>query len=369
MILLNNFEREYQDIGQACLKNVDAVLRSSMYILGNQVEEFELNLAKYWQRDWAVGCGNGMDAIEISLRALGLKPGEKVVTTPMTAFATTLAIVRVGGAPVLVDVDQNGNLDLDRLEELLTEDNSIRFLVPVHLYGIPLDLNKLERMKKKYKLVIVEDCAQAIGARFETRTVGSVGELAAVSFYPTKNLGAFGDGGAVLGCRSDLEPLVRGYRNYGQSEKYVHEWLGLNSRLDEVQASWLDLILTTRLKKYISRRQQIANYYLENIKNSGLRLAEVDKRAEPVWHIFPVFIAGDRKKLMSYCTDNEVQTAIHYPLLINQQKAMEKVKFEIWLDLTQAKDIAEHEMSIPINPYLTDVEVEKVVATLNSYSE
>lgn len=368
MIQLNDFGREYGDIGQELLACADVVLKSGYYVLGEFVASFEKDLANYWHLPWAVGCGNGLDAIEIGLRVAGLKAGEKVLTTPLSAFATTLAIIRAGGTPVFVDVDVNGNLDLDLAEAALSADASIRYMVPVHLYGIPLDLNRLTRIKKKFHIIIVEDCAQAIGALFDNQAVGSVGEMAAVSFYPTKNLGAIGDGGAILGKSESFRRRAMSLRNYGQSSRYVHEVLGMNSRLDELHAAMLDYILKYQLGKYITRRKEIAATYLKRIKNSLIKLPSIDSACQPVWHLFPIIVSGDRQKFMDYCKQNNIQTAVHYPVLITDQKALSSVRFEIYGTLKQARFMANHEVSIPIHPYLTEQEVECVIQTLCFYT-
>src|SRR6266581_6477192 len=195
---LNDFRAQWKAVGTDVLAAVDRVGASGWYILGREVERFESALASVWGLPHAIGVGNGLDAIEIGLRCLGIRQGDRVLTTPLSAFATTLAVMRCGGVPVFVDTDASGLLDLDRCRDLLLRDRQIRFLVPVHLYGHCADLERLEALRDEFRLGIVEDCAQAIGARFKGRGVGTVGQVAAVSFYPTKNLGALGDGGAVL---------------------------------------------------------------------------------------------------------------------------------------------------------------------------
>ena len=198
MILQNDFKRQWQLVEEAALGAVRRVGASGQYILGEEVEAFEASIARFCGVAHAVGVGNGMDALEISLRCLGLEKGDKVLTTPLSAFATTLAILRSGGFPVFVDVDELGAIDLRQCRQLLEHDDSIRFLVPVHLYGFPMNLHELSRLREDFGLFIVEDCAQAIGASYAGVPVGTVGQVAATSFYPTKNLGALGDGGAVL---------------------------------------------------------------------------------------------------------------------------------------------------------------------------
>jgi dTDP-3-amino-3,4,6-trideoxy-alpha-D-glucose transaminase len=368
MILLNDFKREYADIGIRLMSQVDSVLASGNYILGESVCRFEANLAEAFKCGWAVGTANGMDAIEISLRTLGLTAGEKVLTTPLTAFATTLAIYRAGGVPVFVDVDPQGNVDIDLAEAVLKQDTSIKYMLPVHLYGIPLNLIRLKQLKKAYGLLMVEDCAQAIEASYHSQLVGSVGDLAAISFYPTKNLGAFGDAGAILGNKASFRKLAQAYRNYGQSTRYVHNVAGLNSRLDELQASILDFILSQRLETYTGRRREIAEYYLAHIQNEKVTLPVIEIGSKPVWHLFPVLVEGDRDKFITHCRDHGVQTGIHYPILVPDQKAMTNIEHQVFGSLPNASRFAIHEVSIPIHPYMTDKEVKKVVQVIQAYT-
>ncbi len=293
MILQNDFKRQWAEIGPAALAAVERVGASGSYILGREVEAFEGKLAEFWGVPNAIGVANGMDAIEIALRALDLRAGQKVLTTPFSAFATTLAILRAGGVPVFVDVDDNGNIDLEQCRDVFSRDRSIRFFVPVHLYGNPLDLEKLAGLRRDFDLSIVEDCAQAIGAKQGGRNVGTVGQAAATSFYPTKNLGAFGDGGALLTKDPSTASRARALRNYGQSDLYLHDELGLNSRLDELHAAVLSDALLPNLQRWIDVRRQTASRYLREIQH--LRIIKPAPSAEPVWHIFPVFVeAGER---------------------------------------------------------------------------
>jgi len=358
-----------QVIGGELLDLCRGVFDSGWYILGSEVKRFETLLADYVGSKWASGCGNGMDAIEIGLRILAIRPGDKVVTTPLTAFATSLAIHNAGGTPVFVDVDPSGQIDLDQVEALLVHDPAIRFMVPVHLFGMPLNLVRLRQLKKKYGLTIVEDCAQSIGATYGSVHVGSVGQIATISFYPTKNLGAFGDGGALWGNLRRLKKLADTYRDYGQSKKYIHTHLGLNSRLDELQAALLASLLQNHLDTYIQRRRAIADYYYTHITNPSISLLPVDRHAHPVWHLFPVLVTHNRRAFMEYCTSHDVQTGVHYPVLVPDQKAsLSFTEHLVFEKLSQAINFSKHEVSLPIHPYMTDLEVEQVVSVVNGWS-
>ena len=227
---LNDFQAQWRAVRTGVLAAVDRVGASGRYVLGLEVERFESALAGAWGLPHAVGVGNGLDAIEIGLRCLGIRPGDKVLTTPLSAFATTLAVMRCGGVPVFVDTDASGLLDLDRCRDVLSRDPGIRFVVPVHLYGHCVDLEGLEALREEFDLRIVEDCAQAIGARFRGRGVGTVGQVAAVSFYPTKNLGALGDAGIVTTGDPALAAAAREIREYGWRERYVSARIGINEK-------------------------------------------------------------------------------------------------------------------------------------------
>ena len=368
-IAMNDFGRQWADTGPAVLEAVSRVGASGWYILGPEVDSFERALAALLGRRFAVGCASGLDAIEISLRCLGLKPGDKVLTTPLSAFATALAILRAGGRPVFVDVDDAGSLDLDRCRAVLERDRSIRFLLPVHLFGHPCNLERLAELKSRFQLKLVEDCAQAIGARFGAQPVGSAGDVSALSFYPTKNLGALGDGGAIATDDPSLADAARGLRDYGQTAKYVHDLLGLNSRLDELHAEFLRRAFLPRLAQWTERREQTARRYLEGIRNPSVRIVPVPAHSRPAWHLFPVLVdASQRSAFCAHLQEGGVRTGIHYPKIIPQQKAMaDRSLFEVDGDLKQAEGFAAGEVSLPIHAYLRDEEVETIVGRINAW--
>lgn len=361
-VKLNDFSRLWQDVGPDAQEAFARVGESGWYILGKEVEAFEISLSDFSGIPHAVGCASGLDAIELGLRALELEPGERVLTTPLSAFASTLAIIRAGGSPVFVDVDSEGLLDLALAEELLRSDPSLRTMVPVHLYGRSLDLDRLALLKDEFNLKIVEDMAQAIGASWRGRPVGSVGQVAATSFYPTKNLGCLGDGGAVL---STSEPVARScasLRDYGQSSKYVHSELGLNSRLDEVQAAVLRHAMLPRLVEWTEHRRSIAREYGEGISHPEVTLPAPSD--ESVWHLYAVR-TDRREALMQHLHECGVQSAVHYPELISQQKALKALPASP--PTPRAQDWASNVLSIPIHPYLTEVERGRVIEAVNSW--
>jgi dTDP-4-amino-4,6-dideoxygalactose transaminase len=368
MVLLNDFVRQWSEIREAVMTAVEAVGGSGHYILGPSVAAFEADLAKLCGTGHAVGVGNGLDALTIALKAMGCKPGHRVLTTPLSAFATTLAIMQVGATPCFVDVDATGLMDLDQTESVLARSSAVDFLIPVHLYGRALDLRRLQSLGEKFGVPIIEDCAQAIGARHGDVLAGTVGMASALSFYPTKNLGCIGDGGALLTNDPGLAERARALRNYGQSSRYVHDHFGLNSRLDELQARILSTALLPRLAAWNERREQIAKAYCRGITNPALAVPPF-AHPGPVWHLFPVLIErGERASFQAHLQNLDVSTGVHYPKLITEQSALLDYKnFEILAPLVRAQAFATREVSLPIHPYLTDTEIDAVVNACNSW--
>jgi dTDP-4-amino-4,6-dideoxygalactose transaminase len=363
MIQSNDFRRQWADLRDDALAAFEMVGAGGWYVLGEEVRGFEAALASYWGFPHAAGVGSGLDAIEISLRALGCGPGDRVLTTPVSAFATTLAIVKIGAVPVFVDTDDQGLMDLQRCHDLLQKRSDIRFFVPVHLYGFALDPSALRRLRDEYSLLIVEDCAQSIGTQFRGVPTGLVGQFAATSFYPTKNLGAMGDGGAILTQDAALDARVRALRDYGQTAKYRHDLIGYNSRLDELQAAYLRRACLPRLNRWTSRRREIAAAYLDGIRNSAVRLPAAPTGSEPSWHLFPVWIHPKRRDSFL----QRLPAGIHYPIAIPDQKALSGVPFETPDGYENARRLCANEVSLPIHPYLTDAEVAEMIEAVNSF--
>ncbi len=365
MILLNDFQRQWQDTRDDVLAAVAAVGESGWYILGGEVEAFERALAEVWTLPFCAGMASGLDAIEISLRALGCRPGDCILTTPLSAFATTLAIVRVGAVPVFVDTDRFGLIDLGRCEELLERRPDIRFLVPVHLHGHALDLARLQRLKDRFELAMVEDCAQSILATHEGRPTGTVGQMAATSFYPTKNLGAMGDGGAILTRDEKLWARARALRDYGRGSTHRHDFIGANSRLDELHAAILRRAFLPRLAGWTARRREIARRYLAGIAANAVQVPGPPAGSDSCFHLFPVLVEPSRKAAFrEHLRSRGITTGEHYPILIPEQPAMAGVVCEVIGELTNARRFAAGEVSLPIHPYLTDAETDSVIAAV-----
>lgn len=360
-IAANDFARQWRDIRTDALAAVDRVGESGWLVLGEEVRGFEEELAAWWGLPFAVGVASGLDALEIGLRCAGVQPGERVLTTPLTAFATTLAIVRAGGEPVWCDVDESGGLDLDRAETALRSDPSIGALLPVHLYGHPLDLGELRRLADEHGAALVEDCAQSAGAERDGAPTGSVGSVAGTSFYPTKNLGALGDGGALLTADEELAEHARSLRDYGQRGRFEHVEPGLNSRLDELHAAVLRSALLPRLDGFLARRREIAGRYEEGLAGTGLRLIG-PTGGRSAHHLFPVeVVEGDPAEIAERLRDAGVHVGRHYPFLCPEQPAVAGVGETVG-PLDNARRLAERELSLPLHPYLEDGEVEAVIA-------
>ena len=365
MILLNDFKRQWAETGADVMKAVEAVGAGGWYILGQSVKSFEAALSVYWGLPHAIGVASGLDAIELSLRALGCGPGDFVLTSPISAFATPLAIVKTGATPVFADCDAYGLIDLDDCRDVLEKRPEIRYMAPVHLFGHSLDLDKLAALRDRFQLGIVEDCAQSIGAMWKGVHTGSIGQFAATSFYPTKNLGALGDGGAVLTHTEENAALIRRFRDYGQSSKYVHDVIGYNSRLDELQAAILDIAFLPRLAGWIEARRRIARTYLDGIASPALRPAGTPEGSDSCWHLFPILVDPNRKsEAMAYFKSNGIAVAEHYPMALVEQKALSTFALP---QCPRAKEFCRSEISLPIHPYLTEDEVGAVVQACNGW--
>lgn len=346
---------------------------SGWYILGEQVREFELRLATYWGGGCAVGVASGLDALEISLKVLGCRPGDRVLTTPISAFATTLAIVKVGAIPVFADTTDQGQLDLNACADLLERRRDIRYFIPVHLFGNPLPPGELRTLRDRFELSIIEDCAQSIGAstrgEYRREFTGQVGQMAATSFYPTKNLGAMGDAGAILTPDAKLAEQAKALRDYGQSAKYRHEWIGYNSRLDELHAALLAQVFLPRLDAWTQRRRDIAGQYDARLVNPHVRALGLPTGACPSRHLYPVLVAPDRRDaLLAYLRAQGIVGGVHYPVAIPDQPAMQAVPFEQFTNLMRAREFCRREVSLPLHPYLLAEEVERVIAVVNAWS-
>jgi len=364
MVLINDFTAEPQALREAMLGAVSRGLESGGYVLGKEVEAFEGEWAQVCGTRHAVGVGNGMDAIEIALRALDIGEGDEVITTPMTAFATVLAILRAGAAPVLADIDPDtALLSIESVQRCMS--SRTKAVVLVHLYGQVRHMQAWVDLCEAQGIELVEDCAQAHLASWQGQPVGSFGRVGAYSFYPTKNLGALGDAGMLVTHDETINEKARRLRNYGQSVRYQHPELGLNSRLDEMQAA----MLTERLKwlpEFTRRRCAIAEAYRDRIRHPLVKMLRApEEAASHVYHLF-VVISETRERLQTHLQACGVQTLIHYPLPVHQQESTRKLARDPH-GLGNSERHAAFCLSLPCHPQMSDTDVQTVIDAVNVF--
>lgn len=364
MIAMNDFKRDDEELVRQELSAVERVLRSGWWILGAEVGAFEAEWADWCGAKHAAGLANGMDALEIGLRALGIGPGDEVVTTPMTAFATVLSIFRTGASPVLADIDPDtGILSTESVKRCLSK--ATRAVMVVHLYGQAGPVEELAGICAKAGIHLVEDCAQAHGAKASGKPCGTWGAFAGWSFYPTKNLGTAGDGGALTTESAALDEKVRRIRNYGQSVRYQHPEIGMNSRLDELHAA----ILRERLKRlepWTARRRAIAHSYADKIRHPKVRVLPLP--ADPARHVHHLFVVVSpvREALQAHLKASGVDSLFHYPIPAHHQPPCAGVRVDP-KGLGAAEEHARTCLSLPIHPQMSDAEVAKVVEAVNTF--
>jgi dTDP-4-amino-4,6-dideoxygalactose transaminase len=347
------------------LEAAQRVIRSGWYIMGKELEAFENAFAQYCQTQHCIGTGNGLDALRLILRAymeMGLmERGDEVIVPAHTFIASILAITENGLVPVLVEPnEQTYNIDVNRIEEKITP--KAKAIMPVHLYGQPADMDEILALAKKHKLKVIEDAAQAHGAYYKHHRVGSIGDAAAFSFYPAKNLGALGDGGAVTTNDPELTKFVRSLGNYGSAKKYHNHYKGINSRLDELQAAFLSVKLKY-LDEENAQRQKVANTYLREIHNEVIRLPQIAPNRTHVWHLF-VGVINNREHFQYFLHQQNIQTGIHYPIPPQDQIAFPEFQS---LSLPITKRLHQQVISIPISPVMEDSDIEYIIQSCNKY--
>ena len=361
---MNDFKAESKKMKDAVIKAAQRVVDSGWYILGEEVEKFENQWAQICGVSHAVGVGNGMDAIEIALRALDIGPGDEVITTPMSAFATVLAIYRSGATPVLADIEaETALLSLESVNRCITK--KTKAIILVHLYGQLSNIENWKGFCEKKNIHLVEDCAQAHLAKNNGQYAGSFGDVGAYSFYPTKNLSAYGDAGVIITNNEEIALKANVLRNYGQSKKYYHSDLGLNSRLDEIHAA----ILLERLKwlsEYTDRRKKIAQAYHDGISNPAVKLLSIPESIDShVYHLF-VITCDERDSLQDHLLKNNIQTLMHYPVPMHHQEACLSILRDpngLYVSEKHAKKC----LSLPCHPQLIDEDVQSVINAVNNF--
>lgn len=341
----------------------ERVFANSWYIEGKEDALFEEAFANYCNTKYCIGVGNGLDALMLALKALEVKDGDEVIVPSNTYIATALAVTYVGAKPVFVEPDiKTFNIDPSLIEEKITE--KTKAIMPVHLYGQPCDMDPIMQVARKHNLYVIEDCAQAHGALYKGKVIGSFGDAAGFSFYPGKNLGALGDAGATVTNNESLANEIRALGNYGSDYKYHHIYKGNNSRLDEMQAAFLSAKLP-HLERMNEERRRIANRYLKEITNPNIVLPYVPENVLPVWHIFGIRCER-RTELEEFLKERGIGTNKHYPIPMHLQKCYEDLGYKEG-DFPIAELISETELSIPMFYGMTDVEIDWVIESINDF--
>ena len=358
MILFNDFISEYHALKSEIDGAIARVLESGWFILGNELEQFESELADFLGAKYCVGVASGTDALTLSLMALEIGPGDEVITANMTAFPTITGILNAGATPVVVDVQlEDGLINPQAIRAQIT--SQTKAIIPVHLYGQACDMAAIRHIAGECGLKVIEDCAQACGATFRGKRVGNFGECGAFSFYPTKNLGAYGDAGAIVTNDENIYQRLRALRNYGQSTRYYHITQGLNSRLDELQAAILRVKLK-HLEIWNQQRAALAEIYHASLKTVA-PLAH--RQGEHIYHLY-VVRTPERERLQAYLQAHNIQTLIHYPVPVHQQPAFQGRRSD---DLSVSGKMAAEILSLPIHPWLQEYEVEEIAGRINTF--
>lgn len=355
-----DFSKEYEILKDEMDTAYRRVMESGKYILGSEVTNFEREFANYCESNQCVGVGSGLDALHLSLRAIGIGKDDQVIVPSNTYIATWIAVSLTGAVPIPVEPDANTyNINPDLIDEAIS--SKTKAIIPVHLYGQPADMDTIMKVGEEHNLKVIDDAAQAHGAMYKGRKVGSLADVTAFSFYPTKNLGAIGDGGAITTNDQDIAERIRTLRNYGESKKYVNDIIGYNSRLDELQAAFLRVKLR-HLDEINKKKEVLASRYLSEISNRFITLPSVNANTIPVWHQF-VIKSNYRDKLKKYLLENEIDTLIHYPFPPHIQKpyvsSYNRLELTEWLAISI--------LSLPIHWTMSEELLQYVIDKINNF--
>lgn len=362
-ILFLDLKREYKTIKSEIDSAVNRVISSGRYILGSEVEELENAFASYIKVKYAIGVGSGTEALHLALLASGIKPKDEAITSTNTCAPTISAIIAAGAIPVLIDADPLSYcLDVLSVEKKITR--RTKAIIPVHLYGHTADMDQLIELGRKYDISIIEDCAQAHGARYKNKMAGSIGTVGAFSFYPTKNMGALGDGGMITTNSKKIADKCRLLRNYGQKNRYKHSIPGFNSRLDELQAAILKVKLK-KLDEWNMKRRAIAEQYNKGIHNPNITLPFEGDYVYHVYHLYVIQV-NLRRSFRDFLAKQGISSLIHYPIPIHHQKFYVD-QYESKADFPVADTLSKRIVSLPLYPYLNKTEVEHIIKVVNSY--
>lgn len=361
-VLQNRMDRDYFRYQTEYEEKMLQVMRSGWYILGREVENFEKEFATFTGSKHCVGLASGLDALWLAFKILGIGEGDEVIVQGNTYIASVMGITINGATPVFVEPDEFYNMDCTKIEEKITA--KTKAILVVHLYGQASKMDTIMDLCKKYNLRLVEDCAQSHGACFDGKMTGTFGDIGCFSFYPSKNLGAFGDAGAIVTDDDELARLFKIYRNYGSEKRYYNQVVGANSRLDEVQAGLLSVKLK-HINEIMDERCKIAQQYSAKIKNDKIELPKIRDGATTVWHQY-VVKSDRRDELMEYLKDNDISTIIHYPIPPHLSEAYSYLGLNKgYLPITE--NYAETVLSLPIYNGMTDEEIDYVIDVLNKF--
>lgn len=361
-IMTNRLDRGFyqhqEEFEAAALK----VLRSGWYIMGKELENFENAFAKYCGADYALGVGNGLDALTLACRAVGIGDGDEVLVQGNTYIASVMGISINGAVPVFVEPDEYYEIDASKLEEKLTD--KTKAVMVVHLYGQAAKMDEIEDFCKKHNLKLIEDCAQSHGSCYNGKMTGTFGDIGCFSFYPSKNLGCFGDGGAIVTNNQEYYDKIKMLRNYGSKVRYYNDEVGMNSRLDEMQAALLSVRLS-HMEELTKERKELADYYLKNIRNEKIELPKMRENCDNVFHQF-VIRSKERDQLIDYLKEKGIGTIIHYPVPPHLAKAYEYLGHKKG-DFPITEKFADEVVSIPMYNGLTKEEQDYVIEALNHF--
>ncbi len=356
VIPLVDLKSQSRSIKQDVLRRMEAVIDDARYILGQEVADFEAQFAEYCGTSHCVGMANGTEAIHMALRALGIGPGDEVITAGNSFAATAFAIAYAGAEAVFVDIDpKDFNLDASLIESAITD--KTKAIIPVHLFGQPARMKEIMEIARRHDLKVIEDSAQAHGAELDGQRCGSFGDIGCFSFYPGKNLGAFGDGGAVVTNDPELAERLRLLRNYGQKQKNRHDTLGFNCRLDTLQACVL-LSKMQHIEKWTEQRRQVAAWYREELKDAGLLLPQAHEDSRHVYHLF-VIRTRQRERLMASLAEQNIHTGIHYPNPLSTAGSFQDAP-TVPMGLPVCTEVANEIVSLPMFPEMTREQVQRV---------
>ncbi len=358
-----DYKREFNLYADEYKKKANEVLESGWYVLGDELKNFEREWADFNGVKNCIGVGCGLDAITMTLKLLGIGPGDEVIVQANTYIASIMGISQNGATPILVEPDSFYGIDASKIEEKIT--SHTKAILVVHLYGMPCDMKSIVKICEKYDLRLVEDCAQSHGATYEGKMTGTFGDAGCFSFFPSKTLGAFGDAGGIITNNDDLARRLKVYRNYGSSKRYQHDVVGVNSRLDEIQAGLLRVKLQ-HLPEIIQKRTRICQRYLDEINNPLIELPKIRENSISTWHQFAIR-CKQRDLLQEYLSENGIDTYIHYPMPPHLSGAYRYLGLKEG-DLPITEEFAKSLLSLPLFAGMTKLEQDYVINTINEFS-